>query len=88
MRLVSFYAKYSGTNIGTRLNSQEKEGSNHISKQIAPDGNFRRGHFTLAAATAAAREEYNENYDDPPNVIAAEKIAKTVVHKKNLRKYF
>ena len=44
--------------------------------------------MSLAATASAANKENYENYDDPPNVIAAKKIAKTVIHKKNLRKYF
>ena len=46
-----------------------------------PRRNYPSGNIFLAAATAAAGEENDYSNDDPPDIIAAEKIAKTVIHK-------
>ena len=37
---------------------------------------------------SAAAEKYDYSYNDPPNVVIAKKIAKTVIHKKSSDKYF
>ena len=35
--------------------------------------------------SAAAAEEYDDRYNDPPNIVIAKEIAKTVIHKEILR---